>query len=310
MVKPIHFLKSEAELTDKLRRLAVVPRGSGVVAGIGDDCAVFRPRNSPQDLLFTTDLLIEDTHFLRATHSAGDIGWKALARGLSDIAAMGGEPRFCLVSLALAPWCDAAWVDGFFRGLLRLASSTGTVLAGGDLSHGATMACDVVVAGAVPRGRALRRDGARAGDAIYVSGALGGSALGMATGRGKAWRRHSRPEPRLALGRFLRETVHATAAMDLSDGLSLDLARLSKASGLGAEIAMPPVWRGATLAQALHGGEDYELLFTAPPRAPVPAAFEGISLTRIGVMRRRDPGKVTMAGKRLAPGGYDHFRAR
>jgi len=310
MVKPKGFLRSEAELTERLRRLAVVPRGSGLVLGIGDDCAIFRPRNSREDLLFTTDLLIEDTHFRRATHSAGDIGWKALARGLSDIAAMGGEPRFCLVSLALAPWCDAAWVDGFFRGLLRLAGRTGTPLAGGDLSHGASLACDVVVAGAVPRSRALRRDGARTGDAIYVSGALGGSALGMAAGRGKAWRRHLRPQPRLALGRFLRETVHATAAMDLSDGLSLDLARLCRASGLGAEIAAPPVWRGATLAQALHGGEDYELLFTAPPRAPVPIAFEGIPLTRIGVMCRQSPGKVTMEGKPLAPGGYDHFRAR
>jgi len=255
-------------------------------------------------------LLIEDTHFRRATHSAGDIGWKALARGLSDIAAMGGEPRFCLVSLALAPWCDTTWVDGFFRGLLRLAGRTGTVLAGGDLSHGATLACDVVLAGAVPRGQALRRSGARAGDAIYVSGALGGSALGMAARRGNAWRRHLRPEPRLALGRFLRETVHATAAMDLSDGLSLDLARLSKASGLGAEIAAPPVWRGATLAKALHGGEDYELMFTAAPRTPVPAAFEGIPLTRIGLMRRQRPGQVTMAGKPIVPGGYDHFRER
>ncbi len=310
MVKPIRYLKSETELTDRLRRLAVVPRGSGVIVGIGDDCAIFRPRNSREDLLYTTDLLVEDTHFRRANHSAGDIGWKALARGLSDIAAMGGDPRFCLVSLALAPWCDAAWVDGFFRGLLRLAGRSGTVLAGGDLSHGATLACDVVVAGAVPRGRALRRDGARTGDAIYVSGALGGSALGMASGRGNAWRRHLRPEPRLALGRFLRETVHATAAMDLSDGLSLDLARLCAASGLGAEINAPPAWRGATLAQALHGGEDYELLFTAPPRAPVAAAFERIPLTRIGMMRRWDPGKVILAGNPLAPGGYDHFQER
>jgi thiamine-monophosphate kinase len=306
----MRFPKTETELTNRLRRLVVVPPGSGVVAGIGDDCAIFRPRKSPEDLLFTTDLLIEDTHFRRVTHSAVDIGWKALARGLSDIAAMGGKPRFCLVSLALAPWCDAAWVDGFFRGLLRLAGRASTILAGGDLSHGATLACDVVVAGAVPRGSALRRDGAHAGDAIYVSGALGGSSLGLATGRGKAWRRHLRPEPRLALGRFLRETVHATAAMDLSDGLSLDLARLARASGLGAEIGPPPVWRGATLAQALDGGEDYELLFTAPPRAPVPADFEGIPLTRIGTMRRQGPGKVMMAGKPLAPGGYDHFRAR
>ena len=109
---------------------------------------------------------------------------------------------------------------------------------------------------------------------------------------------------------MLFRSVRATAAMDLSDGLSLDLARLSKASGLGAEISPPPVWRGATLAQALHGGEDYELLFTAPPRARVPAAFENIPLTRIGVMSRENPGRVTMAGKPLAPGGYDHFRAR
>ncbi len=310
MVKRKRYLKSENELTDKLRRLAAVPRGSGVVVGIGDDCAIFRPRKSPEDLLFTTDLLVQGTHFQRVTHSAGDLGWKALARGLSDIAAMGGEPRFCLVSLALAPWCDAAWVDGFFGGLLRLAGRAGTVLAGGDLSHGAIVACDVVVCGAVPRGGALRRDGARAGDAIYVSGALGGSALGMAVGRGKAWRRHLRPEPRLALGRFLRENVRATAAMDLSDGLSLDLARLCAASGLGAEIVAPPVWRGATLEQALHGGEDYELLFTAPPRAPVAAAFEGVPLTRIGAMRRQGPGKVVMAGKPLEAGGYDHFRAR
>jgi thiamine-monophosphate kinase len=306
----MHLPKSETELTERLRRLAAVPRGSGVVAGIGDDCAIFRPRNSAEDLLFTTDMLVEDTHFRRATHSAADIGWKALARGLSDIAAMGGLPRFCLVSLALAPWCDGKWVDGFFRGLLLLAGRTGTVLAGGDLSHGAIVACDVVVAGAVPRGRALRRDGAHAGDAIYVSGALGGSALGLSTGRGKAWRRHLRPEPRLALGRYLRETVHATAAMDLSDGLSLDLARLAKASGLGVEIAVPPVWLGATLAQALDGGEDYELLFTASRRAPVPSLFEGVPLTRIGTMRRGHAGEVMLDGRPLAPGGYDHFRVR
>ena len=310
MVKPNRTLGSETRLTDKLRRLAAIPPGSPLVAGIGDDCAIFRPRNSREDLLFTTDFLLEDTHFRRATHGAADVGWKALARSLSDIAAMGGTPRFCLVSLALAPWCDAAWLDAFFRGLLRLARRAGTVLAGGDLSHAAIAACDVVVCGAVPRGTALRREGARAGDAIYVSGALGGSARGMALGRGPAWRRHLRPEPRLALGRFLRETVRATAAMDLSDGLSLDLARLAKASGLRAEIAAPPIWPGATLAQALHGGEDYELLFTAPPRAAVPPAFHGIPLARIGSMTRHHPGEVILDGKPLAPGGYDHFRGR
>src|SRR5439155_2802155 len=134
----------------------------------------------------------------------------------------------------------------------------------------------------VSGGQALGRDGARAGDAIYVSGALGGSALGLAQGRGKAWKRHTRPEPRLALGRFLRERVGATAAMDLSDGLSLDLHRLCAASGLRAEIAMPPIFAGATAEQALHGGEDYELLFTADAHARVPREFEGLPLTRIG----------------------------
>ena len=308
MVKRKRYLKAESELTDRLRRLAGIPRGSGVVAGIGDDCAIFRPRNSREDLLFTTDLLVEDTHFRRGTHRAGDAGWKALARGLSDIAAMGGEPRFCLVSLVLAPWCDAAWANGFFGGLLRLAARSGTVLAGGDLSHGAGLVCDIVVAGAAPRGAALRRDGARAGDSIYVSGALGGSALGMQTGRGRAWRRHLRPEPRLELGRFLREQIRATAAMDLSDGLSLDLARLCRASHLSAEIAAPPIWPGATLAQALHGGEDYELLFTAPRQVALPPVFQGVTLTRIGTMRRGRPGAVTLEGGALEAAGYDHFR--
>jgi len=308
MVKRKRYLNNEFEVTEMLRRWAGLPRGSGIVEGIGDDCAILRPRNRPEDLLFTTDLLVEGTHFKRATHASGDIGWKALARGLSDIAAMGGQPRFCLLSLALAPWCDASWVTGFFHGLLRLADRTGTALAGGDLSHGAKLVCDVTVGGAVPRGQALRRDGARAGDAVYVSGALGFSALGMAAGRGAARRRHLRPEPRLALGRFLRETVRATAAMDLSDGLSLDLARLCAASGLGAEITAPPVWRRATLAQALHGGEDYELLFTAPAGARVPAAFQRIPLTRIGVMTRRNRGHVTLDGQPLQPRGYDHFR--
>jgi thiamine-monophosphate kinase len=165
-----------------------------------------------------------------------------------------------------------------------------------------------VVCGAVPRGRALRRDGARAGDAIFVSGALGGAAAGLALGRGsRAWRKHARPEPRLALGRFLRDTVRATAAMDLSDGVSLDLRRLALASGLAAEMEPPPRYPGATLDHALHGGEDYELLFTAKPGA-VPRDFEGLPLTRIGTMRKGRPGAVAINGIPLAPLGYDHLR--
>jgi thiamine-monophosphate kinase len=181
-------------------------------------------------------------------------------------------------------------------------------LVGGDLARTERVMCDIVVAGTVPRGKALRRDGARPGDAIYVSGALGGSALGLAVGRGKAWVRHKRPQPRLALGRFLRARLGATAAMDLSDGLSLDLHRLCVASHLRAEISPPPVYRGATLEQALHGGEDYELLFTAPSRVREPAAFEGLALTRIGTMRRGAAGAVEMDGEPLPPLGYDHLR--
>ena len=292
-------------MTERIRRLSP---GAGLVLGIGDDCAIFRPRGSSEDLLFTTDLLLEETHFLRGTHRAEDVGWKALARGLSDVAAMGGEPRFCLVSLALAKWSDSHWVEGFYRGLLRLARQSGTALAGGDLSHGRRVMCDIVVCGAVPRGTALRRDGAKAGDAIYVSGALGISEYGRLTRRGNAWKRHLRPVPRLALGRTARTRWRANAAMDLSDGLSLDLHRLCLASRLSAEIEMPPIFRGASLQQALHGGEDYELLFTVPPGARVPTTFEGLPLTRIGTMRKGAPGGVLLHGEPLPPLGYDHFR--
>jgi len=291
---------SETELVERIRRRAGVP--GGVTLGIGDDCAIFRPRGANEDLLFTTDLFVEDVHFRRASWRAADVGWAALARGLSDIAAMGGEPRFCLLSLALAPWADARWIDGFYDGLLALAGSEGAPLIGGDLGHAEKLACDIVVCGSVPRGKALRRDGAKAGDAIYVSGRLGRAAMRLA--RGQA----TRPEPRLALGRFLRG--RARAAMDLSDGLSLDLRRLCLASGLAAGISEPPLFRGATLDQALDGGEDYELLFTAPPRARLPREFGGVALTRIGTMRKGRAGEVMLNGTPLAARGYDHLKTR
>ena len=274
--------------------------------GIGDDCAIVG--GNGEDLLFTTDMLLEDVHFRRGTHTAEQVGWKALARGLSDIAAMGGTPRFFLISLAVGRWAGPRWVDGFFKGALRLARREKAALIGGDLARSAHAGCDVVVCGAAPRGKALRRDGARPGDAIYVSGRLGGSALGLATRRGAAWRRHLRPEPRLALGRFLRERLHATGAMDLSDGLSLDLRRMCLASRCRAEIEAPPIFRGASLEQALHGGEDYELLFTVSARTRVPADFDGVPLTRIGQMRKGRAGGVRLNGRVLRPLGYDHFR--
>jgi thiamine-monophosphate kinase len=298
----------EAEILERVRRRVHLPPGSGLALGIGDDCAIYRPRGSREDLLFTTDMLVEDVHFQHRTHPPEALGHKALARGLSDIAAMGGVPRFCLLSLAAGERADRRWIDRFYSGLLRLARTSGTPLAGGDLARAAQTACDIVVCGAVPRGAALRRDGACAGDAIYVSGRLGGSALGLERQTGKAWLRHLRPQPRLSLGVFLRERVCASAAMDLSDGISLDLRRMALASGLEAAIEAPPRFPGATLEQALDGGEDYELLFTADPRVDVPPRFEGIPLTRIGVMRRGRAGGAYLSGKLLPALGYDHFR--
>jgi thiamine-monophosphate kinase len=300
-------IRSEQDFLRRLKVLAKGRRRAELVLGIGDDCAIFRPSNSGDDLVFTTDTLVEGTHFGRESHRPEDAGWKCLARGLSDIAAMGAEPRFCLLSIIMAPWSDDRWLERFFRGFLKLAERERVPLAGGDLSHGREWAADVTVCGAVPRGKALRRDGARPGDAIYVSGALGASALGLAQRTGSAWKRHLRPEPRLALGQFLRDRVQPTAAMDLSDGLSLDLRRLCLASRVCAEIATPPRFRGATLEQALHGGEDYELLFTVPAQAPVPSRFKTIPLTRIGTIQKGNAGKIFLDGAPLLPLGYDHF---
>ena len=298
----------EIALVDSLRRLAGRPTPDSLVLGIGDDCAIFRPPGAREDLLFTTDMLIEDVHFRCKTHQATDIGHKALARGLSDIAAMGGEPRFCLVSLALAAWADRRWIGGFYRGLLRLAARYRCTLAGGDLARASKLACDIVVCGTVPKGRALRRDGARVDDGIYISGKLGGSALGLQTGAGPAWKRHLRPQPRLELGRYLRDSLRATAAIDLSDGLSLDLRRLCLASGVAAEITDPPRFAGASRDHSLHGGEDYELLFTLPSGARPPVRFGSVPITRIGTVRKGRAGEVRLNGQKLAPLGYDHLR--
>jgi thiamine-monophosphate kinase len=273
---------NEIELVERIR--AMSQGTSRITLGIGDDCAIFRPRTG-EDLLFTTDQMIEDVHF-RAAQKPASIGERALARSLSDIAAMGGEPRFCLVALA-TPAQHETWIQAFYRGLLRLAKRTGTALAGGDLAHDTKIHCDVMVCGAVKRGRALRRDGARAGDAIYVSGRLG-----------KSWQR--KIEPRLALGRSL--VGRATSCIDLSDGLALDLYRLCVASGVAAEIDRVPVLRGATVERALHGGEDYELLFTLPVKMKAPAGT-----TRIGTMVRGTPGSLHFEGRQLKPRGYDHF---
>ena len=300
---------NELELLERIRRRLPQARTAGLVLGVGDDCAILRPAGAAEDWVVSTDLFLEGVHFDPGSCGAADAGYRALSRGLSDIAAMGGRPRFCLISLAAGEGAGTRWVEGFYAGLLELARRTGTVIIGGDLAKAPETSCDVVVLGTVPRGRAMRRDRARPGDAIYVSGELGGSALGLETRRGPAWRRHLRPEPRLALGVHLRR-LGARAAMDLSDGLSTDLYRLAKASGVAAVVDRPlPVFHGASLEHALHGGEDYELLFTAPPRLRIPSRYKGVPLTRIGTILRGEAGAVEFFGRPLEPGGWDHFDA-
>ena len=275
---------NELDIVEKLQRLAGPVKG--ITLGIGDDCAIYRPRAN-EELLFTADQSIEGIHFL-PTLPPAIIGHNALARSLSDIAAMGGEPRFCLVSLTVPVGRSSKFIDGFYRGLLALARRTGTALAGGDLAHGDKVYSDVMVCGSTPRGKALRRSGARPGDLLCVSGRLG-----------KPWR--GRIQPRLELGKALRG--RATSCIDLSDGLALDLHRLSLASGVAATVDRVPLARGATLDRALHGGEDYELLFTLPSRSSPPG---GTAL--IGTIVEGRAGAVMFQGKPLPARGYDHFR--
>jgi thiamine-monophosphate kinase len=275
---------NELEWIERIRRMAGHSRN--LQLGIGDDCAIFRPRPG-EDLLFTTDQMIEGVHF-KPSAMPGAVGERALARSLSDIAAMGGKPRFCLVTLAVPGSRTGKWMDAFYRGLIRLARRTGTALAGGDLAHSDEVHCDVMVCGAVARGKALRRDGARPGDLLYVSGRLG-----------KPWDR--RIKPRLALGGQL--AGRATACIDLSDGLSLDLHRLCVASGVAADLDRVPVAAGSTAERALHGGEDYELLFSWPPGHTAPRGT-----LRIGRMVSGEPGVIRLQGLPLEPRGYDHFK--
>ena len=253
---------------------------------IGDDCAIVS--HGGEDLLFTTDLLVEDVHFRRTERTAADVGYRALARSLSDIAAMGGVPRWATVALALPPWATESWVAGFYRGMLGLAARHQTEIVGGDFSRAPALTADVMVCGTVPVGEALRRDRARPGDGIFVSGPLG---------RGK-WRF----VPRLALGRQLR-ALGATSCMDLSDGLSLDLHRLAMASQVSAELSRVPLARGATWEEGLHRGEDYELLFTLPAEVKPPRGAH-----EVGTIVRGKAGRVTYNGSLVTPDGHDHFR--
>lgn len=282
--------------------------GAGVRVGIGDDCAVLEvPRGC--EMVVTTDFSLEGRHFRRDWHTPESAGHRCLARGLSDVAAMGARPSAAFLSLALPAGFDVAWVDGFLRGLRGLAERFGVTLAGGDTAEapGGEVLADIVLIGAVRRGRALLRSGARVGDGIYVTGRLGGSAAELAAMRagvrGASGMRgpQSFPEPRVGVGLKLRGV--ASACMDLSDGISVDLRHLCEASGVGAELTGVPVAAGATPEQALHGGEDYELLFTAG--GAVPGRIAGVEVTRVGTVV--DGAGVSFRGEELRAGGWEHF---
>jgi thiamine-monophosphate kinase len=314
----------ERELIAVIRKRALLKgwRNSGILSlGIGDDCAVLRPRRN-QEVVVTTDLSLENVHFRREWHPPESVGHRCLARGLSDLAAMGARPEAAFLSLAVPQELSGAWTERFFNGLMALAERYQVPLAGGDTAKAPMVIADIVLLGSVPRGEALLRSGARAGDLLYVTGALGGSAAELLAieqqpanfhGASTAGRPHLFPEPRIAAGRKARKL--ATAAIDVSDGLSTDLAHLCDESSLAAEIdaAVLPVDARATLQQALHGGEDYELLFTASPKALIPKHLGGVSVHPIGRMKKRGKGpQVTLErdGVRteLVAGGWEHFR--
>lgn len=309
--------------------------------GIGDDCAIVRPRVG-EEIVVTTDFSLDGVHFRRDWHPPESAGHRCLARGLSDLAAMGARPVAAFLSMAvpgelLQAKHGRSWLDRFLEGLLALATRFHVPLAGGDTARAADRACfDVILLGTVRRGRALLRSDAKAGDFIYVTGALGGAAaelLALEDNPRKFTRLtqdaanhpHLYPEPRLAAAAKLAPKIRA--AIDVSDGLSTDLQHLCEESGLSAELdsASVPIHPLALKAEqagraasaldlALNGGEDYELLFTAAPDARIPSSVAGVAVHHIGQMGRaaRRP-HITLhnANQRatlLEAGGWEHFR--
>jgi thiamine-monophosphate kinase len=303
-----------------------------IALGIGDDAALFCPKPGHETIL-TCDWFLEGTHFLREKHPPDSVGWKCLARAVSDIAAMGGAPRCFLLSLALPETHTGRWLDLFLGGLRRASRKFQCALAGGDTTRRNEILINVTVVGEVRSASALLRSGARPDDILYVSGRLGEAELGLqivrqshgsASKKNPLTRKHLYPEPPLALAQWLVEKGLATAMMDLSDGLSSDLSRLCAASAVGAllekekipQVRIPNVAlrRGRDAMQlALHGGDDYELLFTILPQKAklLPKTFRGVGLTAIGrITRDRELLVLQEDGRasQLLPRGWDPFR--
>ncbi len=324
----------ELELLRAIRLRAGKGPSARLSLGIGDDCALIRLRGT-EELAVTTDLSIVGRHFRLDWHSPEAVGHRTLARGLSDLAAMGARPVAAFLSLGVPRELMAgvpSWTDGFLRGIFALAEAYETPLAGGDLAESPVALADIVLTGAVPKGKALLRSGARAGDLLYVTGMLGGAAAGLAKlaelagmggGRPPAipsrdsaiLAPHLYPQPRVRQGLALQQRSLATAAIDVSDGISTDLGHLCEESGVGAIVEREalPVAPGASLEQALHGGEDYELLFAARPSVRVPGRIEGVVVTRIGRMIKvspRGPAVMLSQDGRVEPlqaRGWEHF---
>lgn len=294
------------------------PTGEGVTLGIGDDCALLSVP-ADHELAITTDTLVAGRHFPLST-TAYDIGWKSLAVSLSDLAAMGAEPRAFLLALTLDA-ADPAWLAEFALGLRALARKHQVALIGGDTTRG-PLSINVTALGTIPRGQALRRSGARAGDAVCVTGTLGDAALALLrlqAGESPLSVRLNRPEPRVAAGLALRALAHA--AIDLSDGLAGDLSHILAASGLGAiieaqRLPMSEAFERLSapqqrLALQAQGGDDYELCVCLPPdRVDAARAALAIPLTVIGSITAK-PGLhfVDAAGATIevSPHGYRHF---
>ena len=295
----------------------------GVVVGIGDDGAVLRPPPG-KDLVAVVDTLVEAVHFPQA-FDAADLGFRAVAVNLSDIAAMGAEARWMTLALTLRT-ADETWLAGFAEGLRAAADPHGVMLVGGDTTSGERVVVTVNVIGCVEAGAAIPRSGARIGDTVYVSGTIGGAAAGLTLLNDAVANtcststylisRFRRPTARLALGRALAGV--ASAAIDISDGLYGDLAKLLAAGGVGAEIDVGrlPLSRALTdsfdiataRGFALSGGDDYELCFTAS--GPVDAEIEGVPITAIGRVTGT-PGIVVTENGKVVPyedSGYVHFR--
>jgi thiamine-monophosphate kinase len=293
-----------------------------VVVGVGDDAAVVRPGSG--DLVLTTDALVEATHFRRDASAPRDLGYRAITVNVSDVAAMAASPRYALAALTLPPDVEAADVMEIIGGMRDACAEHGCLLVGGNLARGRDLTLVVTVMGEVAPDRAVTRAGARVGDAIVVTGTLGASAAARRVRDDPArWtdddraalRRAERPTARVGEAHVLARHG-ATAMLDVSDGLALDLSRLCRASGVGArvELAAVPVARTATLDEALGGGEDYELLATMPAGAVDAAAAEldelfGVALTRLGAIIEEGIVAVAPDGSEATIGaqGWDHF---